>query len=84
MNEGILQFEGHPASSPSNMGRCFHYQHTDYFFFGVLVLMESIRCELPFITYIVDVIFCFITGALMLLFRKEALKVNSAWPLSVV
>jgi hypothetical protein len=46
--------------------------------FGVLILMGSLRYKLPFITYIVDVIFCFITGALILFFRKEAIQVNSA------
>ena len=45
---------------------------------GVLVLIGSIRYELPFITYIVDVIFCFITGALILIFRKEAIQIDSA------
>ncbi len=45
---------------------------------GVLVLMGSIRYALPFVSYIVDVVFCFITGALILLFRKGAIQVNSA------
>jgi hypothetical protein len=41
---------------------------------GVLILIGSIRYALPFITYIVDVIFCFITGLLILDFRREAIK----------
>ena len=44
---------------------------------GVLVLIGSIRYALPFITYIVDVIFCFITGILILIFRREAIQANS-------
>ena len=44
---------------------------------GVLDLIGSIRYALPFITYIVDVIFCFITGILILIFRREAIQANS-------
>jgi hypothetical protein len=40
---------------------------------GILELIGSIRYALPFITYIVDVIFCFITGILILIYRREAI-----------
>jgi hypothetical protein len=44
---------------------------------GVLSLVGGIRYSLPPIIYVGDIIFCFITGALILLFRKEAIRVNS-------
>jgi hypothetical protein len=44
---------------------------------GILVLIGSIWYALPFITYFFDVIFCFITGVLILIFRREAIQANS-------
>ena len=44
---------------------------------GILELIGSIRYALPLITYIVDVIFCFITGILILIFRREAIQAKS-------
>ncbi len=44
---------------------------------GVLILIGSIRYALPLITYFFDVIFCFITGVLILIFRREAIQANS-------
>ena len=45
---------------------------------GVFLLIGGIHYSLPFITYIVKVIIFFILGALILLFRKEAIQENNA------
>jgi hypothetical protein len=44
---------------------------------GILELIGGIRYAFPLIIYIIDVIFCFITGVLILIFRREAIQVSS-------
>jgi hypothetical protein len=45
---------------------------------GVFLLIGNIHYAFPLKTYIVKVIFCLIFGALMVLFRKEAIQSNNA------
>jgi ABC-type Fe3+-siderophore transport system permease subunit len=66
------------ARNPLEYGGMLLLSAYGLLFLGVAVLMGSLRYELPFITYIVDVIFCFITGTLILLFRRKAIQENNA------
>ena len=46
--------------------------------FGVFCLVGGIRYALPVWTYSSDVVFCVIAGVLILIFRKKAMRANSA------
>ncbi len=46
--------------------------------YGLFCLVGGIRYALPVWMYAGDVVFCFVAGVLILMFRKKAMQANSA------
>jgi hypothetical membrane protein len=66
------------ARNPLKYGEMLLLSAYGLLLLGVFLLIGNIYYAFPLITYIVKVIICFILGALILLFRKEAMQVKRA------
>ena len=62
------------AQNPLKYGSMLPLAAYGLLLLGILELIGSIRYALPLITFIVDVIFCFIIGILILIYRREAIN----------
>jgi hypothetical protein len=66
------------ARNPLKYGEILRIAAYGLLLLGVFLLIGNIHYAFPLKTYIVKVIFCLIFGALMVLFRKEAIQSNNA------